>query len=83
MPPGFRRSEATLQTTFEVDTPSEHGARSRADRDLDRLGDRARAARTSPTTLAEVEVALVQPGPLDARARPRRSPLHTDCEYCR
>ena len=24
MPPGLRRSEATLQTTFEVETPSEH-----------------------------------------------------------
>ncbi len=24
IPPGLRRSDATLQTTFEVETPSEH-----------------------------------------------------------
>ena len=67
IPPGFRRSDATLQTTLDVETPSEH------DSDVD---PRTAACTASARPLAwenalrdgaEIEVALVEPGPLDAR----------------
>ena len=45
IPPGLRRSEATLQTTFDVETPSEQVSDVAArDRGLHRLRDGAGAA---------------------------------------
>ena len=66
-PAGFRRSDAILQTTFEVATPERAGeARRRPHRDLDRRGDGPRP-REVPRDRGEVEVALVDAGALDAR----------------
>ena len=67
MPPGLRRSDAILHTTFEVPTPSEQVRLVVArDRGLDRRRDRART-REVGRDRAEVEVALVDPGALDPR----------------
>ena len=67
IPPGLRRSDAILQTTFDVPTPSEHVRLVvAAHRGLDRRRDRARP-REVGRDRAEVEVALVDPGSLDAR----------------
>ena len=66
-PPGLRRSEATLATTLQVATPSEH---------VRELAPRTAACTASASfaraeevrrDLAEVEVALVDPGLLDRR----------------
>ena len=68
IPPGLRRSDATLHTTLAVETPSEQ----------DRLAEPRTAVRTasasprarakpSPITRREIEVALVEAGALDAR----------------
>ena len=64
-PPGLRRSDATFATTFEVATPSEQESRgARAHDRLHRLGERTRVVERG-RDLAEVEVALVDPGLLD------------------
>ena len=70
-PPGLRRSEAILATTFEVARPSEHESRVRARiTACTDLGERARVVE-GRRDLAEVEVALVDAGLLHRRARPR------------
>ena len=65
IPPGLRRSDATLQTTFDVETPSEHERDVEpAHGDLHGLGEPPRPANES-SDRAEVEVSLVEPGALD------------------
>ena len=51
MPPGFRTSEATLQTTFEVETPREHESDVAARTASCTVSASPRASRNSPTTL--------------------------------
>ena len=65
IPPGFRRSEATLQTTFEVETPSEHESDVAARTDVCTASATGRAPRNAGHDRAEVEVALVDPDLLD------------------
>ena len=67
IPPGFRRSEAILHTTFEVaDSERAREARSATHGRLDRRCDRPRA-REVGGDCAEVEVALVDSGALEPR----------------
>ena len=73
IPPGLRRSEAILHTTFEVATPSEHVRLVRPRTAVWIAEAIARARVKSDATLAEVEVPLVQAGPLNASGRSRRS----------
>ena len=65
IPPGLRRSEATLQTTFEVETPSEHDSEVAARTDVCTASATARAPVNVGDDGAEVEVALVDPDLLD------------------
>ena len=65
IPPGLRRSEATLQTTFEVETPSEHESEVAARTDVCTASATARAPVNVGDDRAEVEVALVDPDLLD------------------
>ena len=51
MPPGLRRSEATLQTTFDVETPSEHESAVAARTDTWTASATLRAPEKSSTTL--------------------------------
>ena len=67
MPAGFRRSEAILHTTFDVPTPSEHVRLVRPRTAVWIADATARARVKSRATVAEVEVALVDSRPLDAR----------------
>ena len=66
-PPGLRRSDATFATTFEVATPSEHESRVRSRTTACTASASARASSNVGRDLAEVEVALVDPGLLDGR----------------
>ena len=66
-PPGLRRSEATLATTFDVATPSEHESRVRARTTARTVSATARASSNDGRDLLEIEVALVDPGLLDRR----------------
>ncbi len=50
MPPGFRRSEATLQTTFDVETPSEQESDVAARTDVCTASATARAPVNAETT---------------------------------
>ena len=65
IPPGFRRSDATLHTTFEVPTPSEH-VRLVRPRTAVWIADATASSREIIRDGAQVEVALVDPGALDA-----------------
>ena len=66
-PPGLRRSEAIFATTFELASAERaREPRARADHGLHRLGERAGVVERR-RDLAEVEVALVDPGLLDRR----------------
>ena len=66
-PPGLRRSEAIFATTFELASAERaREPRARADRGLHGLGERARVVE-GRRDLAEVEIALVDPGLLDRR----------------
>ena len=51
IPPGLRRSEATLQTTFEVETPSEHDSDVAARTDVCTASAAARASVNVRTTV--------------------------------
>ena len=83
MPPGLRRSDAILHTTFEVPTPSEQ-VRLVVARTAVWIADAtARARVKSRRDRAEVEVALVDPGALDARDDLARPMSQTAREYCR
>ena len=82
IPPGLRRSEATLQTTFEVETPSEHESEV-AGTEVCTASATARARVNVETTVPEVEVALVDPDLLHARGTTSRIVLPTASEYCR
>ncbi len=67
MPPGLRRSEATLHTTFEVETPERARQRRRGSYgDLHGVGQPAGACEVAHDG-AEVEVPLVDPDLLDLR----------------
>ena len=67
IPPGLRRSDATLQTTFDARHASEHERLGRAAHGgLHRTRERAGAGELGDHR-AEVEIALVEPGSLDAR----------------
>ena len=67
MPPGLRRSDATLHTTFEVETPSEQESDVDARTAVRTASATARAPEKSAVDGTQVEVALVQPGSLDPR----------------
>ena len=66
-PPGLRRSLATLATTLHDATPSEHVRLVAPRRPPARPRRPPRASRKVARDLAEVEVALVEAGPLDRR----------------
>ena len=66
-PPGLRRSDATLHTTFDVATPSEHDSEVAARTDVcTASGDPAGVAEVVDRR-AEVEIPLVDAGSLDHR----------------
>ena len=67
IPPGLRRSEATLQTTFDVETPSEQESDVAARTEVCTASATARAPVNDGDDGAEVEVALVDPHLLDPR----------------
>ena len=67
IPPGLRRSDAILQTTFEVPTPSEHVRLVRPRTAVWTADAIPRARVKSRRDGAQIEVALVDPGALDAR----------------
>ena len=72
-----------MATTLQVATPSEQvSAVDAADGRLHRLGELARGEEVGGD-LAEVEVALVDPGLLDGRHDLARRELQTVCEYWR
>ena len=67
IPPGLRRSEATLATTFVGATPSEHERLVAALTEVCTAAATARAREKSAGEPFEVEVALVETGALDER----------------
>ena len=66
MPPGLRRSDAILQTTFDVETPSEQVRLVVVRTEVWTADATARACTKPFATGAEVEVALVDPGAFDS-----------------
>ena len=67
MPPGLRRSDAILQTTFDVETPSEQVRLVVARTEVWIAEATARAAHEVARDRRQVEVALVHARPLEAR----------------
>ena len=82
MPPGLRRSEATLQTTFEVETPSEHESAVDARTAVRTASATARAPEKSAVDLPRSRYPSSSPV-RSTRGTTSRTAAQTASEYCR